>query len=1333
MLAAAMLAAGIADARAEGGVGSIFPALSSALPAEAPSSVFDAKLGTGPDADAELLVSGSWSATVTASLGFQAPQGGSLAFASAQPLLFIQDPELALSFLLYKKIFVEAKVSQDLSQAMYAFGYRGGEGELLKEARIGNDGISFPALPYLSFGQGSYRSFGASALVQDGDFAGKAMVRYDQASRVIRRFVGGTEVADTVISPNAFVTGKYFLTNNAPATNLAVYVESVSGTLTGSDGKSYRKLDASEYSYSAATGEVGLSAAAATRVLAFYSGGACGVLADAVTLPGLGPGDLLYVPPPDPSTGVLDPKLQILGRSPTTAGASTAQAFVSNPASGARASDFQATIRDGGYVEVLPAGLDPSASMSPAQRDEYRRPFESTAADMAWVYTTDFASSVKSPTAPVFTRNVVVRSFSSSTSITIDKDVIAGSVEVTRDGVPDYAFSVDADSGILSFASPPAASEEIVVSYLRQSAERKTGILVGALGGFWDLGSGRSAWAALGTVWSVPGSSYSSGQDSSPGSVSLTGGEKDTEGPFRSEAAVAARYSRDDSTGIYRVEGMESTSDYASSFRPSSGSGYTDTEIAENDLSSLFPGIVNSIHKDGSTQKALQISAGAAPSISASWYKVEDSPAYPSYKTFSFYAKLPPDAALTVTLDDGAASPAKSAEISLLADPARSPTWKLYSLHYGKGDARVYVQDSEGGSERVVVLATSVSPSITSTGSRLLIAVSGMSAGESAWVDEVVLVDSVSRTAFLFEGSASYDDPDLKLGGEDSPILSAMSASAFAQGAVEEDPYASLGGAVKAKLGFLGLGLRARTRVAGRAASFSAGHSLELPAASFPVVVKDGFDYDPGTGAFGRSDSLAIVGGSVAALNLKQSSAWTPAVGILDAGMLLQDWEGGLSLGPSIATFALTARNRSLPPTAPAPSDSGNDYGAAWIGAFPFALPAFEAYSDLREAKASLSVKALSREYLSASLGESTTPGTLGAGGRADTASLRLAAPFSAFGLSLEPFYSRSWKDLRDESAGSLVGDADAALGDIKALPLLYRGVPFAELFSATTASDFADQSAPSGTPLTEASYRPALGLNLGRDYGSSWYDLLAPSALAFSYGRSLDRATSAVTDSSLWSASAKFAAINVFGAMGTSPLGLPFDSDEYLTTIEAEIASPRDGSASSLNLLYHGVATFYAGQADRLDAEGKASVSELPSSSKWSSSLSLALSRRLDRHWLLDLYSLAVKPGEAGAEAAQGGDQKGPSVASLYLSDLKARSPNMRSIWTVVAGLSGVSSDAAAYSPGWSFSESYEAKLTVPERLTLSLVAALSQSRDASTRTLTLGSLLSINAVISF
>jgi len=1349
LLLALLLAAtgGIVSAE-DRDVESTFPSLISALPAEAPSSIFNAKLGQGPDADAELLVSGSWSSTVVGTVQLQREEGSSLALVSTQPILYTQEPDLSLSFLLYKRIFVEAKVTQNVSEAKYAAGYRGADGEFVKEVRVGNDGIDFPRLPFLSFGEGSYRSFGASALVGDDAFAGKAMVRYDQASRVTKRFVGSTEVTETEMSPNSFIVGKYFLTAVAPGSSVAVYVQSTAGNLGGSDGKKYRKLDSGEYSYSAITGLVSLSSAASTRVLAYYPGSGSG--SDAVTISGVGACDFLYDPPSsDHDVATIDPKLQALCRYPTTASPSTGEAFVRNNASGLRDSAYQAEISSNGYVEVTKPGRDAAGARASGVPDAYRKPFgSSSSADMDWIYTTDFAcDSSKIGIAPVFTRSVVVRTFSSSSEITIDKDFVAGSVEVTRNGVPDYAFSVDSDSGVLTLASAPAAAEEIEVSYLKESDERKTGLVIGALGGFWDLGSGRSAWTAIGATWSVPGTSYSSGGEASPGSVNLTGGWRDTAGPFKSDSAIALRYSRDDATGIYRIEGMESSSDYSTSFRQlSTSANYTDSEVADKGLESEFPKMVKSFHKDGSAQKALKIAA-VGPSATAELYKIEDTPTYSYYKTFAFYAKVPKDVTLTVKLDDGTSTdPASlsgaSVGVIVPADATRKGDWDRYVLHYGKDDEAVYRQDDEDSSERRITGATSTSPSLKSTGSRLVIYADGLNYGDEVWIDEVVLEDSVGQGAVIFQSKASYDDPELKFGGGDDSLVSNIKADGFAQGALDSDPYAAGGGSVSSGIGFLGLGVRAKTSASDGKVNFSGGHSVELPNRSFPVVVKDDFDYNPGSGAFGRADSVLLTGGDVASLSAKQSSEWTPDSSITDSGILVQNWDNNLVFGPSWVTLGLTAKNRALPDETPKAAGEGRGYGAAWVDGFNYVAPAFESDSDLREAKSSLSVKSDKGEYLAASLGETTTPDGNGSGSRVNSADGRLAFPFSAFGLDLEPYYSRHWKDQRDEAERNLVEDYEAAAADVADTPMIYRGVPFQELFADETASVFASESSPGGTALPYASYLPEMGIKLARESGSRPIDIVAPDALSLSYGRSLTRDDDTVTDATVWTTTMKSSAVNVFGSGGAHPLGLPFSSDEYLSTLQADLTVPRDGSSKSYDFLFHGLSTFYAGesQENRLDAESKASVAALPSSLNWSGSLSLSLSRRIERHWLLSMYNSTVNPipkkeapAAEGAAQDSGGDSPKPSVTSYYIQDLRSRAPIMRSTWTLAGGLSGTRSDAYSYQPGWSLAEGYEAKLTVPERLTIKVNSDLNQSLDDSTRVLTLGFVLSLNAVVSF
>ena len=1329
-----LLCTAIGEAHPDGGDGTISPPIQSALPVEAPSSVFDARLGPGPSDDAELLMSGSWSATVLTSVDLQSQPGSGLSLAY-QPLLFTQNPDLSLSFLLFKKFFVEARVSDDITQAYYAAGYKGGEGELLREVRIGNDGISFPSLPFLSFGDGSYRSFGAAATIASDNFTGRAMIRYDQAEQVIRHFAGSTEVTETTITPNSFIAGQYFMTYSTPATNLVLYVKSSSGTLAGSDGRTYRQMGSDEYSYSAITGLVSLTNAASTRLLAAYPGSGSASQGEVVIVSG-NACDLLY-DPPDPvpvvSTGApLVPKLQALNRYATTATPTSATVFVRNPSSGKRDESFQARIDPAGFIEVTRSD-SPASSADPSTRENYRQPFASAAdADMPWIYTTDFTSTIKTGSAPVFTRNVIVQGYSTAALITIDKDFIAGSIQITRNGIPDYSFSVNADTGVLTLSPPPSSTDDIVITYMRESSDRASGVIVGALGGFWDLGGGENAWAALGASWSVPGTSYSSGSQASPGSVDLTAGEEEDKGIFTHNAAIAARYAQADATGTYRMESMEPTDGYATDFMAASPTtdGCISLETTDTGLAAVFPSIVSSFHADGSIQEALEISAGTSAPAQATFFKVETAPPYTSFKTFSFFAKFSSTASLILQVDDGASpTPNPSVRITL-PQGSGNGAWRRYLLHYGNGDATVYVQDDQNSSEVTVAGATSVSPTLTSVGSRLVVSFSNLQANESAWVDEVLLQDSVGSVALLFQGQASYADPELGLAAGNLPLVSDIKISADSQAAFDSTPFASGGAEIDSTILFARLGLRARSAVAsGSGAYFSGGHSIELPAADFPVKVKDEFDYDPSSGAFGRDDSLSILGASVASLSVEQKSAWTPASDAIDEGMLLQSWDGQLTLGPSIATIGLSADNRSRPSGNLSSGGSGSSYASAWLGAFQYALPAFESASELRDAKASLSVKnASAKEFISASIAESAQPTVVDGGQRNDSASMRVALPLEAAGLTLEPYYSRSWTDTWTALSGGIVGDAQAALGDLAAMPILYKSLPFVDLVSASTASDFASQTATTGNLLSAASLVPEAGIDLSREYGSQWYDFVTPSTLAFSYGRSLARAADQVTDTGLWSATAKFASVNLFGSMGAYPLGLPFESDEYLSTLQAKLQEPDGGGGPSLDLQFHGLATLHAGESDELDSDSKVSVSETPGDTDWAAALMLSLSRLVKRHWLLDLYSILMNsPAAVGNKAGK------VSLTSLYLSDLAAREPRLRSTVSMTAGLSGHQSDATAYLPGWNLAESYEAKLTVPERLTLKLDASLDQTLTASTQVLDLGFQLGMNVVISF
>ena len=376
---------------------------------------------------------------------------------------------------------------------------------------------------------------------------------------------------------------------------------------------------------------------------------------------------------------------------------------------------------------------------------------------------------------------------------------------------------------------------------------------------------------------------------------------------------------------------MESTTGYASDFMPGSAApGYPSAvEAADTTIVSTFASLINSLHADGSTQEALEITAGTAvPGIGAqgAFFKVESAPPYPSFKSISFFRQVPLDREPDFAIG----------RRSLAAQPERpnNPASRLRdrrmaalppALRQRRFDS--VRQDSESSPEIAVAGATApYLPSITSTGSRLAVTFDAAAASDQAWITQVLLEDSVGSVALLFQGQAVYADPELKLAIGDTPIVSDIKLSGDSQAAVDSTPYVSGGGEIDSDDPLRAgrpQGSSHRGERIGRL--FQRGPRIILPAADFPIKVEDEFDYDPSSGAFGRDDSFSIHGASVASLSLEQNQNGRPLPTPSMSACSSNPGTASSLLGPSIATIGLSADNRSRPPGAVSPDSSGRE------------------------------------------------------------------------------------------------------------------------------------------------------------------------------------------------------------------------------------------------------------------------------------------------------------------------------------------------------------------------------------------------------------------------
>jgi hypothetical protein len=1324
------------------------------LPAEAPASIFDVKYGS---ADAQLLIKGSWDATTTFQGGLALNPSSGVGLADEQPLLFAQTPDLYISFLLFKQLFAEIRVSNDPTQTFFAVGYKGGEGQFLREVRVGNEDISFPTLPFLTLGDGNYQSFGVAAKFGQGPFDGRAMVRYDQATRVDKQFVGSAQVTETNILASAYVRGQWFVAPSGDnISNLVLYIQSVSGNLPGSDGNVYRQMQPSEYSYSAVTGLISLTVASTTKLLAYYPAGTSG--SPTVTMTGSGRTCLVLY---DPVNGPLNSAYLDLGRYPVTSGMGT-DAYVQDMATGLKDTNYSVRVDSSGYIEVVHNGSVDVHSW------EWQQPFQKDIPDL---YTTNFTPPTTQsqpqvqPYQVAFSKQIVVRLFQTQAKITIDTDVIAGSVEVWRDGVQYYDFTVDANGGTLTLATPPGLDENIEVSYLRESSDRSSGSLAAGVGGILSLGKDSSAWAALGLRWSLPGTSYAASGISDPGSVVLTAGEQGltAAGRLSHSLAIAGSWSTEVASGRYRIEGMENTQSYNLSFTPSEP-GHTGAipdfsaqETTDLLLNAVFPNLVASLHADGSTQKALDVvtesTLATTPPNSATLDLVEyvDPPPVSSLKTFSFYARkvagTMSNATILVQLDQGTKT---SAELSIsIPASALSTAWQRYVLRYGSGDNTVYKQASENGPLAPVGTAAvgSANLSLTSAG-RLFVEIANAQAGDEFWIDEILLDDSVGQAALLYDGQAAYKDPDAALTIGSVKLAQGIDAAADSTGSLSSDPWVSGGASLATAFGPLAVGVHARGSASGEGDSLRGGHTLSFSAPGLPIGFKDDFDMDPEEGSFGHDDSASLVFGQLFSLTGSESSAWA-GMDTTGTGLFSQSWKAQSIIGSGIFDAEFSASNTSYPTGYAGPI--GN-YFDSWIDSFNYLFPAFEEASSLRQESLSSSIGLSSgRDIIKLTASVSGQP-SAAVPLRDDAFSLRVQAPLQiSSDLALSPYYQRAWTAEINGAGTGLLDLTTVTVSDIEAVTPFWNAPLFGELFSNGSYDMFTSYCAAAG--ITTATYTPELGIEMVRNYGSRLADLVVPSGLTLAWTNESSVNGSTYLFTRGVTASAKFGAINLFGAFGAYPLTTVFDSDEYSANYQVSVQQAEGDSSLQVSMVLQNLVTLYGGGGhDSLTADNRWSLTEAPSSVSWSETLALSLTKAVERSWLLDLWRIAMArlpaAGSGRSTSQDGGasDSSGspaavagsapsprPSIVSDYLSGLANEATISQIIYTVKANVSSEQSDADTAELSLDASESVQFKLTIPQKLTLAVTPAFVQTRDGSTGILVFGLSLAVEATISF
>ncbi|MDR2588895.1 MAG: hypothetical protein LBC67_05655 [Spirochaetales bacterium] len=514
---------------------------------------------------------------------------------------------------------------------------------------------------------------------------------------------------------------------------------------------------------------------------------------------------------------------------------------------------------------------------------------------------------------------------------------------------------------------------------------------------------------------------------------------------------------------------------------------------------------------------------------------------------FDTASALPPDTFLTLAYTD---TEGKGIRLRFPVAPAQADNvWKRLSIDIrGK---RAYFGSDEVS--RYGGLSIDIQSADLSRFS-LSLENSGGADGGLLYVDELYL--SEPNDAVAFAGSA---DMSLFLAGDvvslgSLPVLRNLSVtekisgrtSEFRQEQREDFTQGKFSSASSASGEFFGLvlaggefalnALTERTEIEG-------GHSLRFPPEEGVFVLRDQYkrNYNTLLPAMSRANSVEAF---LAPLTLKASSET-----YLASGTLFQSWETGGSL--SFSESSSFSAGVSLRQTGDGYTlDEDASYGDSWLDAYRLLFPWAEGRNKERQAAYRFE-GSLNGETIGLIL--SPEAGFINTGERdskqRDISTLSVEIPLVFRTNAYEPgwrlsfLYSRRADTTQAVDSGGNFTEDSRALGErLVKQRFFYNSTPFAEIFSSSRKSSFAEDTA----GLSRAEYVSEAGLRYSRTAGSWLGDLVLPSRAEAKAKKTFTRGGEILSAADGWEFSLTHFALNLFGLRGAYPVFSSYELDEF-------------------------------------------------------------------------------------------------------------------------------------------------------------------------------------------
>jgi len=568
---------------------------------EAPKVLFKTDI-TGADVD--FYMSGSWTSSLFMGSGvlFQSgylPRMLDYFPGSDTGFIFENIPDLTFSVYLMKKYFLELSVLSDFEKNSFLMGYKDEDNNFLNYLYIGNRDIRSDPYPFIEIPDAGNSSLGIEAGLHSGNTAEHhLMLRYDSNGTGIKYFLGMNEVQEETIDVKDYIRGKYFFIPDTDVEDFTLYLSDPGGSYTGSDGFRYRKAGPDDYILNNHAGTLSLKKDFKGKAAVYYTKNGYPVGDAAIGRGGL-PGvngnepDAGY-PPVDfnwnlsgyPGGNMASRKVTINSENSLLLwdnGNFTPFLDCSNykVTEGLPENSENARVRlvkrDNRYEKAEVSASIRFSLNAPDSTITAHRTDKNTAAGRDFYaffpfpdpgYNIYTPKSIPDSDKPEY--QILVMVLQPVTEYILEDNIIPGSVHVLKNGMEETRFKVDYDSGKINFTTEIFPDDFMEIRYSKAGISEKGGDLIFDWGNTIKLSESILLRFATGFRWNILSGTYTESEFAKTGSMLVSAGLSEKKKNYDFNLSLGAGYSVPDTTGIFRIEGMEGTG--------------TDVEIDENNI-----------------------------------------------------------------------------------------------------------------------------------------------------------------------------------------------------------------------------------------------------------------------------------------------------------------------------------------------------------------------------------------------------------------------------------------------------------------------------------------------------------------------------------------------------------------------------------------------------------------------------------------------------------------------------------------------------------------------------------------------------------------------------